>query len=275
MSGRKKKSINQKPEASSKPAVRPVLAVAAAELNSFWSSFSSGVALLVFLGLLGFFFYNTLAAYVLDSLGAAARGMALDASVALFSQGLTHIPLVLMLVTPLVTMRSLASYRRGGDLDFFQTLPVDGGPLILGQYLAALISLTLMWSLALVPFAALILAGIGSVAILLTTGLGLLALSSSFAAMGLWASAVFPSPVGAGLGTLGGIGLLWALGWAAPYSEGGLGSLWAALAFAPRFSRLAVGLVNIGDLIFFGILTLAALFNARLWLNLRRQTGAD
>lgn len=275
MSDREKKTINQRPKTPSRPFGRPVLAVMTAELKNFWSSESSGVALLVFLGLLGFFFFNTLTSYIVDSLGAAARGLALDASVALFSQGLTHIPLILMLVTPLVTMRALAPYRRGGDLDFFQTLPVDGGLLILGQYLAALASLTLMSVLALVPFAALVLTGIGSAATLLTTGLGLLALSSIFAAMGLWASAVFASPVGAGLGALGGTGLMWVLGWATPYTESGMGTLWSALAFAPRFSRMAVGLIDISDLTFFGVLTLAALFNARLWLNLRRQTGAD
>lgn len=246
-----------------------------AELKSFWSGASSGVALLVFLGLLGFFFYNSLAVYVVDSLDAAARGLALDASAALFSQGMTHIPLVLMLVTPLVTMRSLASYRRGGDLDFFQTLPVSGSGLILGQYLAALLSLSLMSVLALAPFAALTLAEVGSLSLLLTTGLGLLVLSSAFAAVGLWASAVFPSPVGAGLGALGGLGLMWALGWAVPYAESGWGFLWTGLAFAPRFSRLAVGLIDLSDLLFFVAISLAALFNARLWLNLRRQNGAD
>lgn len=273
MSGR-----TQVPTQADSPArrpVNPIPAIVAAELKSFWSGASSGVALLVFLGLLGFFFYNSLAVYVVDSLGAAARGLALDASVALFSRGMTHIPLVLMLITPLVTMRSLAPYRRGGDLDFFQTLPVDGLGLIIGHYLAALISLSLMSILALVPFALLIPAQVGSLNILLTTGLGLLFLSSTFAAVGLWASAVFPSPVGAGLGALGGLGLMWALGWAVPYTESGHGALWSGLAFAPRFSRLAVGVINLGDLAFFGIVSLGALFNARLWLNLRRQNGAD
>ncbi len=254
---------------------RPVLAVMLAELKSFWSGAAAGVALLVFLGLLGFFFYNSVAAYVLDSLGAAARGLALDASLALFAQGLTHIPLVLMLVTPLVTMRALAPFRRGGDLDFLQTLPVDGGRLILGQFLAALASLAGLSLLALVPFACLLAAGLGSPALLLTSALGLLALAALFAAVGLWASAAFSSPVGAGLGTLGALGLMWVLGWAAPYTDNGLGLIWRGLAFSPRVERFIMGLVDPGDLLFFGALVVLALANARLWLNLRRSGGAD
>ena len=256
-------------------AAHPILTVAAAELRNFWGGAASGIALLVFLGMQGFFFYNNVASYILESLGAAARGLSIDATVSLFSQGLTHVPLVLMLVTPLVTMRSLAPFRRGGGLDFFQTLPVDGATMILGQYLAALLSLFLLSLLALVPFAALILLGIGSMEMLLTSALGFLALASAFAAVGLWASAAFPSPVGAGLATLGTLGMMWLLGWAAPYTADGFGKIWRELAFAPRIVRFVIGLITPADLLFFASLTFLGLFNARIWLDLRRQTGAD
>lgn len=253
----------------------PILAVAAAELKNFWGGASAGVSLLVFLGLLGFFLYNSIASYVIDSLGAAARGQSLDAQVALFSQGLTHVPLILMLVTPLVTMRALAPFRRGGGLDFFQTLPIDGGVLILGQYTAALTSLFFLCLLALVPFAFLLLVNIGSPEILLTSALGLLLLASAFAAVGIGASAAFPSPVGAGLATLGLLGLMWVLGWAAPYTDDGLGRIWQGLAFAPRMVRFNMGLINPADLVFFALISLLGLVNASLWLGLRRYNGAD
>ena len=255
--------------------IRSIEAVMAAELKSFWGGAPAGLALLVFLGLLGFFFYNSVAVYVVDSLGAAARGLTLDASLALFSQGLTNIPLVLMLVTPLVTMRTLAPFRTGGGLGYLQTLPVDGAALIMGRYLAAWLSLSGLSLMALPPFAALGLWGVGSPAILLTAALGLLALASAFAALGLWASAACPSPVGAGLTTLGLLGLMWVLGWAQPYTEGGAGAWWSGLAFAPRLARSSLGLIDGGDLLFFAGLTGLGLINARLWLSLRRQSGAD
>ncbi|MDL2259417.1 hypothetical protein LJB99_00865 [Deltaproteobacteria bacterium OttesenSCG-928-K17] len=253
----------------------PILAVASAELKNFWSGASAGVSLLVFLGLLGFFMYNSIASYVIDSLGAAARGQSLDAQAALFSQGLTHVPLILMLVTPLVTMRALAPSRRGGGLDFFQTLPLGDGTMVAGQYLAALTSLFLLCLLALVPFATLLLMDIGSPELLLTSAIGFLALSSAFAAIGLWASAAFPSPVGAGLATLGVLGLMWVLGWAAPYSEDGFGLIWRGAAFAPRMVRFVIGLVAWGDLAFFAAVSILGLANAKLWLGLRRHSGAD
>lgn len=255
----------------------PVLTIALAELRNFWGGAAAGVTLLVFLGLLGFFFYNNVVSYVVDSLGAAARGMALDASPALFSQGLTGIPLVLMLVTPLVTMRSLSPHRRGGGLDYFQTLPVDGRSLVLGQFLAAASSLALLSLLGVTPFAFLLLAGVGEPELLLTALAGLWALSSAFAAIGILASAVFPSPVGAGLGTLGLLGLMWVLGWAAPYTDSALGlvDLWRGLAFAPRLTRFALGLISVGDIVFFLAVTLLALINASLFLRSRALSGVD
>jgi len=255
----------------------PVLTLAGAELKNFWGGPAAGVTLLVFLGMLGFFFYNSVVSYVVESLSAAARGLALDASLALFSQGLTNIPLVLMLVTPLVTMRSLSPFRRGGGLDYFQTLPVDGLSLVAGQYLAAVSSLAFLSFLGVVPFAFLMWAGVGEPELLLTALVGLWLLSSAFAAVGILASAMFPSPVGAGLATLGLLGLMWVLGWAAPYSDSTLGlvGLWRGLAFAPRLTRFAMGLISLGDLLFFGAVTVLALLNARFFLRARGLSGVD
>jgi len=246
-----------------------------AELTSFWGGGHAGLALLVFLGLSGFFFYNNLTDYVLKSLDSAARGLNLDASLALFSQGLSHLPLVLMLVAPLTTMRSLASFRRGGHLDYLATLPAADGLIIAGHYLAAWLSLNLLAFLGLAPFLVLTGLGLGEVGVLASAWVGLAALASVFAALGLMASALFPGAAAAGLATLGLLGLMWVLGWAWPYADGGWGAIWHGLAFAPRQGRFILGLIRGDDLFFCAVLTILALGNARLALGWRRFSGAD
>lgn len=247
--------------------------VAAAELKSFWGGSAAGLAIAVFLGLAGFFFYNGVADYVSSALLAAARGRALDATVALFSQGLSYIALVMMLVAPMVTMRSLTPGRRGGRLDFFQTLPLSGPQIIAGQYLAALISLSILIILSLAPFAVLLLAGVGSLRLLLCAGGGLLALGAALAAIGLLCSAASKSPIGAALGALGLGGLLWVLGWAAPYLGGPWGALWQKLAFMPRIARFALGILNFNDALFFIVLAILALAGAAVFLAARTEGG--
>jgi hypothetical protein len=246
-----------------------------AELISFWGGGHAGLALLVFLGLSGFLFYNNLTDYVLKSLDSAARGLSLDVSLALFSQGLSHLPLVLMLVAPLTTMRSLASFRRGGHLDYLATLPAADGLIIAGHYLAAWLSLNLLALLGLIPFLVLAGLGLGEAGALASAWVGLAALASVFAAFGLMASALFPGAAAAGLTTLGLLGLMWMLGWAGPYTDDGWGALWQGLAFAPRQNRFIMGLMVGSDLFFCAVLTLLALGNARLALGWRRFSGAD
>ena len=243
-------------------------------MTSFWGGGQAGLALLVFLGLAGFFFYNNLADYVLKSLSMAARGLSLDASLALFSQGLSHLPLVLMLVAPLTTMRSLATFRQGGHLDYLVTLPASDGLIIAGHYLAAFLSLNILVLLGLAPFLVLAWLGLGEAGVLLAAWVGLAALASVFAALGLMASALFPGAATAGLAALGLFGFMWVLGWAGPYAEDGWGALWQGLAFAPRQNRFILGLIEISDLFFCAVLTLLALGNARLALAWRRFSGA-
>jgi len=250
-------------------------AVASSELHSFWGGAAAGIALLVFLGLLGFFFYNNVAGYVLSSLNAAAKGASIDAGLALFSQGLTQTPLIMMLVAPLVTMRTLASFRRGGTLDFFLTLPISLNQLIYGQFLAAWISLSFMSLLSLAPFMVLVLTGVGQWPVIMITALGYVSLAALFAGVGLMCSAAFSSPVGAGLGTLGVLGLMWVLGWASPYADKGMADFLQGLAFAPRITRMATGLLNLNDLFFFFALTMLALIGTRLFLSARATSGAD
>lgn len=252
---------------------RAVALVAAAELRCFWGGASAGLAIVVFLGLSGLFFYNGAADYIAGALLAAGRGRALDAGLALFSQGLSYIALIIMLVAPIVTMRSLTPNSRGGRLDFFQTLPLAGWQIIAGQYLAALFSLSLFIILALAPFAVLLLADVGSWRILLCAAVGLLAMGAALAAVGLLCSAASRSPIGAALAALGLGGLLWILGWAAPYMEGRLGELWQNLAFMPRVARFALGLLNFNDLFFFIALAAVALVNAAVFLAARSGGG--
>ncbi|MDR1920309.1 MAG: hypothetical protein LBS31_00980 [Candidatus Adiutrix sp.] len=254
---------------------RLTLTLAAAETKCFWRSAAAGLSLLVFLGFLGFFFYNGVAAYVFGSLEAAAQGRSLDASLALFSQGLAQVGFVLLLVAPLATMKSLATFKRGGHLDFYQSLPAPRGGLILGAYLAAFVNLTILLALSLVPFGVLLWAGVGSWEIILSSYLGLLCLASSFAALGLLASAASPSPMGAALGSLGLTGLMWMLGWAAPYMDKDFGRLWQGLAFAPRLNRFVMGLVDLNDVFFFLALTGLALYSAGRFLDARAAHGAD
>jgi ABC-type transport system involved in multi-copper enzyme maturation permease subunit len=245
--------------------VRPgkVLALARREFASFWGGPTGALALLVFLGLEGLFFNDSVASYALANLGAMARGGAFDATLGMFSVGLSDLGLLLALVSPLATMRAFAGSAQGGHFDLLVTFPLSGPELTLGLYASALASLSLLALLGLAPYALLLAMGVGSPALLLSSAIGLVLAVSAFAGLGLAVGSLTRKPVATALTTLGVLGFLWAVGWAAPYLQGHAHAAAKALALGPRLARFTLGLVDLNDALYFLALTVCPLAAAR------------
>jgi ABC-2 type transport system permease protein len=233
------------------------------EWKSFWSSPSGGLAALVFLVLAGLWFYNSVASYTLANLEALAHGQAVDATLALFSGSLEQLGLIILLVTPLTTMRAYSLFTSGGHLDLLLALPLSQLEMVIGLFLQAFLSLALLTALSFLPFVVLIFLGVGSIKLLLCASLGFFLLISAFVSVGLAVSSWTESPLAAALSTLGILGILWALGWAAPYLSEGAAFLIQGLAFGPRLSHFALGLIDLNDVLYFAILSLSSLALAR------------
>jgi ABC-2 type transport system permease protein len=201
--------------------------------------------------------------YSLANMGALQGGRALDANLALFSGSLSRLGLIIMLVTPLSTMRAFAPSSAGGHLDLLLSFPLGRFELVLGHYLSAFLSISLLALLALLPYLILMAAGVGSVGVLLCSLLGFLLLISAFVGLGLAVSSLCRAQLPSALSTLGLLALLWALGWAAPFLPELPASLAQGLAFAPRLSHFTLGLLDLNDLLFFLCLTLAGLILAK------------
>jgi hypothetical protein len=59
------------------------------------------------------------------------------------------------------------------------------------------------------------------------------------------------------------LGILWALGWAAPYLPEGASAAIQSLAFEPRLTRFAIGLFDFGDAAYFLAMTALGLILAK------------
>jgi ABC-2 type transport system permease protein len=241
----------------------PALALARTEWKGFWSGPAGGLAAAVFLVLAGLWTYNSVASYASANLDAMGRGRALDSTLALFSGSLEQLGLILMLVTPLATMRSYADFAGGGHLDMTLALPLSRAEITLAHFLAAAGSVYLLVLLSLPPFAALIMLGTGSAELLACGALGLLLLTLAFTATGLAVASAASSPAASALLTLGVLGVFWAAGWAAPYLPAKAAYLAQGLAFAPRLSHFAAGVVDLNDACYFLVLAAAGLWLAR------------
>lgn len=118
---------------------------------------------------------------------------------------------VLLVVIPLITMRSFAEERKTGSLDLLLASPTSLAGLVLGKFLGVLGFLTIMLALiAIMPFS--LLMGTPLDTGMLAAGvLGLWLMMASFAAAGTFISSLTHEPTIAAIGSFGLLLAIWML----------------------------------------------------------------
>lgn len=227
-----------------------VFTLAARELRSLFLSPLAWVILAVITGLCAYFFllYLDLYLQLQPRLAAAPNGPGItDIIVApLFSTTAT----VLLLVTPLLTMRLISEERRTQTLSLLISAPVSMSEIILGKFLGVFsFVLILLALIALMPIS--LLAG-GSLDIgLWASGLlGLILLLASFCSIGLYISTLTTQPTIAAIGTFGALLLLWILNLASTTGSGG-GEILGYLSLLSHYQPLLRGVFSSTDIIYY------------------------
>lgn len=119
--------------------------------------------------------------------------------------------IVLLLVIPLLTMRSFAEERKNGSLDLLTVAPVSLTSLVLGKFFGVVGFLTVMLALiALMPYS-LILGTPLDLGMLTAGTLGLWLMMAAFAATGIFISALTREPTIAAIGSFGVLLGIWLL----------------------------------------------------------------
>ncbi|RLA10208.1 MAG: ABC transporter permease [Gammaproteobacteria bacterium] len=176
--------------------------------------------------------------------------------------------LILMMVLPLITMRSFAEQERNQTLTLLTTAPISLTAIVVGKFfgicgfLALLLTLLLAMPLSLIGAAEL------DFGLLAANSLGVILLVTSFTAIGLWASSLTSHPGAAAMLTFGLLLILWLLE-SARGEQGTTASL-AQFSTLFHYQGFLNGLVSSGDIAYFVILTLLALGLTVLRLHSKR-----
>lgn len=180
-------------------------------------------------------------------------------------------PFLFTLFAPAITMRALAEERRAGTLEVLLSWPVSDWQVVLGKFLGA-------WALLIIAVlltlpAPLSVAALGPLDWGPVIGgyIGLVLLGGAYAALGLLASAGTRNQIVAFIAGFVACFLFFALGRAAAVMPAEWAGLFEAIGFEARFSRIARGVLDTRDLVFFGSVILGALgltvevLHARRW----------
>ena len=166
--------------------------------------------------------------------------------------------IILLMITPLMTMRLLSEEKRNGTISLLLSAPVSATEIIVGKYLGIVLFMQVfVGMIALMPLSLYMGTTLDSGK--LAAGLlGLLLLLSAFSAAGLFMSSLTASPVVAAVSTFGLLLLLWII----DSNAGGddtQDTVLTYLSLLQHFSPLLRGIVDSRDLAYFALFILGFL----------------
>jgi ABC-2 type transport system permease protein len=156
---------------------------------------------------------------------------------------------ILLLVTPLLTMRLISEERRNKTLSLLMSAPVSASEIILGKFVGIAGFLLLM--LLLITLMPLSLLGSGQLdaGLILSGILGTVLVICSFAAAGLYISTLTAQPTVAAVGTFGLLLLLWIVDIAG--NTGNENNALAYLSMLNHNQALLRGIFSSADVIYY------------------------
>ncbi len=156
--------------------------------------------------------------------------------------------IVLMFAVPLLTMRVLAEERRNRTLVLLYSAPVSRTQIVLGKYLGVLLFLCSIPVCIGLMLLSLLAGGALDFGVLASGMLGLLLLLASFAAVGLFMSALTQHSPVAAIASFGALLLFWILDWSGQGPHGG--SLFAYLSLFNHYKPFLDGVFDSADALY-------------------------
>lgn len=234
-----------------------VLTVARRELGSHFSSPLAYVVTAAFLLICGVFFYLNL----------------------VYSQSATIEPMVstvltiMLLISPVLSMRLLSEEQRTGTLELLLTAPVRDYEVVLGKYVAGLAFVGVMLLLTLFYPALLFAFGSPDRGAVVGGYLAMLLFTAAAVAIGLFASSLTQNQIVSAIVAFAILLILWVVDGLSGAFGGTASSVVSYLGLYTHFSDMIKGVVDTKDVVYYLSLVAIPLFLTTRTLEARRWRG--
>jgi ABC-2 type transport system permease protein len=247
-----------------------ILTIAKKEFHTLFSAPSTWWMLALMQFMFSWFYFGRINDYLQVQAQLAQLDNAPGATIAVAAPVCSMLALMLMMLIPLFTMRLIAEERRNQTWVLLLTAPVSSTHIVLGKFFGLLLLLVLIVAGCAVMLASLLLGTHADIGLLVSNILGLLLLAASYAALGLYFSALNKQPIIAAISTLGLSFGLWLLELSASDNRGFLRSV----SPSAHFQNLNMGLINSADLIYFALFIATLLVLTIRHLNNERRIAS-
>lgn len=245
--------------------MRNILAIAAKDIRAQFVSPIAYVVLTGFLLLGGWFFFNLLARFnFLLNLYTSFRNPEamerLNLNEFVIAPLLHNLSVILVILVPVITMRSFAEEKRSGTYELLMTSPLTVTEIVVGKFLGAFAFVFIMLLLTGIYPLILVLYGNPEPGVILSGYLGLLLLATAFVSVGLLTSSFTENQIIAAVSCLVGLLLLYVISWPADTAGETLGALLKYVSLTEHFGEMVKGVIDTRDLMYFGSVIVLALF---------------
>jgi ABC-2 type transport system permease protein len=227
-----------------------IFTIAAKELRSLFLSPLAWVILAVVQFIIAYFFIIYIEQFMSFQTGFSQFQTPPGVAEAVLAPVFDTAGVVILLVTPILTMRLISEEIRGQTLPLIFSAPISMTEIILGKYLGILtFMLVILVTIMLMPISLLFGTSL-DMGQFLAGLIGLVLLVASYAAIGLFMSSLTDQPTIAGVSTFGVLLLLWILD-AATTTGTTSGEIFSYLSILRHYQSLLKGVFNSSDVLYY------------------------
>ena len=166
--------------------------------------------------------------------------------------------IILLMVMPLLTMRSIAEEKRNRSLTLLISSPLSMTEIVLGKFFGLMLFVLVLVSMLMLMPLSLYLGTTPDAGKLLSIYIGMLLLLGAFSAIGLYLSSLTENQTIAAVGSFGILLMLWIIDWLSDSVTGGQ-SLLAYLSLLQHHESLLEGIFDSSDIAYYLLLITAFL----------------
>jgi ABC-2 type transport system permease protein len=246
------------------------------EMYGFFASPVFYVVGTIFLILCGYFFYTSVAYFSLISFQAAQNpniGVQVNLNEMVIRPFLNDVSIILLLITPLLTMRLLAEEKKNGTIELLLTYPIREWAVLMGKAMATLAVIGGLLVSTGIYMVLLSWVGNPEWGAVFSGYLGLLLLACGFVSLGLFVSALTENQIVAGISGFGVLLMFWIIGWIGSVSGPGVGPLVRYLSLLEHMESFSQGVLDSRDVIFYLTFSVFFFFLTLRYLDSQRIRG--
>lgn len=159
--------------------------------------------------------------------------------------------IILLLITPFVTMRTFSEEAQAGSIKLLLSSPISLTELVLGKYLGSICYFLILLSMVSLMPLSLLMGTQLDLLQLLSALIGLILLASSFTAIGLFISSLTDRVAVAATSTFGVLILLWIVDVAANTDIAPVGEILSYVSLLSHYHNLLDGIFNSADVTYY------------------------